>query len=206
MCPNRFCRKSYLMLLNLHNQGYVTWVDRVKRVLYTYGFGFVWEAQGVGNEISFLKCFRERLVDCYRQTWNTSLESHDFYRPYVLYKRALCIEPYVIDVSNFWHRKALARFRFGMTELNDSFLTFDRTRNVKNKNCPFCTDHLENETHFLFVCPVYATLRVELLPKDIMAQEYIQIIANQTSTQNKRLAEYVYKALNLRNKMIDDTT
>ena len=204
LCPNRFCNKAYFMLLYLHNQGYTTWVDKIKNVLYKYGFGFVWEAQGVGNEAQFLKCFRERLVDCYIQNWNSSLESRDFYRPYFLFKRDFCIEPYVINVCNFWFRKALARFRFGMTELNDSFLKFSHSKKENNRNCPFCVDQLENEKHFLLICPVYSSLRSKLFPADLVLETYTHIMSSQSMIVNRKLAEYIYQGLRHRNKMLCD--
>ena len=79
MNSSRLVHKAYHMLLYLQMQNYKTWIDQVKNVLFMYGFGYVWEAQGVGSEALFLKCFKERLIDCNKQNWHASLESNDIF-------------------------------------------------------------------------------------------------------------------------------
>ena len=37
----RLCNKADRMLINLQNQNYVTWIDKIKTILYRYGFGCV---------------------------------------------------------------------------------------------------------------------------------------------------------------------
>ena len=69
-------RKAHNMLLTLQGQNYVTWACKVRNVLYKVSF--VWEMQCVGNVKSFITDFKQRLVDCFKQDWQASLESHDF--------------------------------------------------------------------------------------------------------------------------------
>ena len=45
--------------------------------LYRYGFGFVWENQGVCNTKRFLCEFRQRLIDCCFQDWYSAMASKD---------------------------------------------------------------------------------------------------------------------------------
>ena len=58
---DRFSKKVYDMLIHLQRQNYVTWACGVRNVLYMYGFGYVWEAQGVGDVNSFIACFRKKI-------------------------------------------------------------------------------------------------------------------------------------------------
>ena len=37
-----------------------------------YGFGFIWESQGVQNVEVFIKELNSRLEDCYIQNWKAS--------------------------------------------------------------------------------------------------------------------------------------
>ena len=201
----RLCNKAYRMLIHLQNQNYVTWIDKIKTILYRYGFGCVWEAQGVGNEALFMRQFRERLIDCYRQTWHSSIESHDFYRTYTLFKSEFFHESYITDVTNFWHRKALARFRFGMAEMKDSYLKFDSSIVRKDRNCPFCPNHIENEIHFLLVCPKYNSLRDNFLIRDNwrpVSVQFLDIMSKQSMELNVSIAHFIYKALQLRQKFL----
>ena len=79
MDDRRYSRKAYNMLLNLQRQSYTTWACKVRNVLYKCGFGVVWEMQGVGNVNLFIKEFKLRLIDCFKQDWHAALGSHDFY-------------------------------------------------------------------------------------------------------------------------------
>ena len=54
--PNsRYPKACYRMLLTLDQHGRNNWATSVKNLLYRYGFGDVWEEQGVGNRIVFFK-------------------------------------------------------------------------------------------------------------------------------------------------------
>ena len=66
----RLPRKSYGMLLLLHNSGKTSWASQVRKVLYSFGFGFVWENQGAQNQHDFVKVFKQRLIDCHAQNWH----------------------------------------------------------------------------------------------------------------------------------------
>ena len=47
-------KKAYNVLLHLQRQ---TWACKVRNVFYTFGFGVVWEMQGVGTVNSFVRVF-----------------------------------------------------------------------------------------------------------------------------------------------------
>ena len=51
----RYPREAYNMPLNLQRQNYNTWACSIWNVLYKFGFGVVWEMQGVGDIKSFIK-------------------------------------------------------------------------------------------------------------------------------------------------------
>ena len=68
-----FPHKSYKMLLYLHEQNRKTWASLVCFQLYKYGFNHVWENQGVGDEKTFLKEFKNRLITEYKQEWSDSI-------------------------------------------------------------------------------------------------------------------------------------
>ena len=52
-----------------------TWATHVRKLLYMYGFGYVWFYENVGDESLFFKQFRQRLIDCSVQEWSSKL--HD---------------------------------------------------------------------------------------------------------------------------------
>ena len=58
MSRNRLPRRAYNMLIKLDERDKNTWATEIRLLLYTHGFGFVWENQGVQSIVSFLKEFR----------------------------------------------------------------------------------------------------------------------------------------------------
>ena len=44
------------------------------------GFGYIWLCQGVGFEASFIAEFKDKLISCYKQNWQSEIESDDRYR------------------------------------------------------------------------------------------------------------------------------
>ena len=52
------------MLYKLDLAGRISWVTRVKHLLFKYGFGYVWIAQEVGNDLNIVSMFCQRLKDC----------------------------------------------------------------------------------------------------------------------------------------------
>jgi hypothetical protein len=55
------------MLKSLDDIGRNCWASKVKSLLYTCGFGYVWLAQDIENIDIFILAFRQRLKDCFEQ-------------------------------------------------------------------------------------------------------------------------------------------
>ena len=71
MPENRLPIQAYKMIYALHSKNKNNWVSHVCFTLYRYGFGFVWENQGVCDVSNFIREFRQRLVDCFLQEWHS---------------------------------------------------------------------------------------------------------------------------------------
>ena len=117
MSNDRIPRQAYLMLTNLDEQGKVNWASKTKEILYSAGFGLVWEEQGVGNEREFLNIFKKRLIDMFRQKWTAKLRGSDRYKVYRTFK-------FYFVSGNYWScirirkfRDALVQFRLGVSEI-----------------------------------------------------------------------------------------
>jgi hypothetical protein len=68
-------KSCYTMLYKQCNLGRRNWASEIKRILYHFGFGYVWEQQRVSNSDSFLDEFNTRLLDCDRQLWSIRMTS-----------------------------------------------------------------------------------------------------------------------------------
>ena len=79
MQEDRIPLKSYKMLYNMHCNNKNNWASSVCFTLYRYGYGHVWENQGVCDIKAFLCEFKQRLIDCYLQGWNSDINFKDRY-------------------------------------------------------------------------------------------------------------------------------
>ena len=190
------------MLRHLENQNYVTWIDDVRNTLYMYGFGIVWQSQGVGNEKAFIQTFQQRLKDCYSQNWHDSLQRHDFYSHYSSIMSSIGPHPYVSFVTNFYNRRLLARFRFGMTEIKGRSLDFKQL-DITHRKCLFCNNVTENEYHMLLVCPKYSDIRTRYIPSKFTRfptfHRFCILVASPSPHLIDRLCSFLKEAFQLRN-------
>ena len=102
---------SYKMLLNLSENGRITWATKIKRLLFRNGYGYVWLNQGVGNEELFLHDFKKRLIDCSLQEWTAELNSNSRLSEYKLFKINFDAEYYLSCVKTRKYRIALCKLR-----------------------------------------------------------------------------------------------
>ena len=194
---DRLPRKAYVMLLKMHDDGKRCWVTLVCDTLCKYGFDCVWLNQGVQNVNIFLRIYKKRLIDSYREDWQRHLNESDRFNVYRTFKLIHCIEPYFEFIPSKGLRKVLIRFRLGVSEL----LTH-RLRYVENtpKKCPLCGFISDNEIHFLFHCENLTELRSLYIPDHYMGispeESMCGLFNDRDNLMN--LARFIYRGLNAR--------
>lgn len=199
-----------LLLCRLPKQAYVmekrfltgqtsekhSWAYLVKNCFDSFGFSEVWLNGGVGNEKLFLKCFRQRIIDCFLQEWSAKLRDSERYCIYKTFKSSLTRELYFSQLTIIKFRNAFVKFRLGITEINNN-----KRYSSVNKNCPFC-GHLEDELHFLFYCPKYKDLRSKYLEKCFTSNHLLTLkclLQNENLLVTRSVSMFIYYALQLRN-------
>ena len=71
-----------------------------------------------------------------------------------------------------------------------------------NKNCVFCQNQVENEDHFLLVCPLYTDLRNRFLERKGI--QSLQNILRRKNTKGCRLlSKFIFHAINRRKLYLD---
>jgi hypothetical protein len=189
--------KCYRMLYNLDSKGKYTWATSVRKCLSSYGFFYVWEYQGVGCAKLFLSCFKQRLIDCRWQDWESHIHESDRFAIYRMFKLSHCIEPCLyIDVNRFV-KNALIRFRCGVSGI----LVHDRRFKKNSENnllCRLCRFACEDEVHFAFCCPMLSDLRCDLIPSKYYSYPSLFRLALLFSCSNmsilRNFALYLYFA------------
>ena len=93
--------------------------------------------------------------------------------------------------------------RFGINELrvNKRY----ECENIVNKDCAFRPGILEDETHFLFDCPLYSSIRHKHIA-EFMAQTALPtlkvLLEAPSALVSRKVAMYVFYALKLREEKI----
>ena len=112
---DRLPMKSDKMLYNLHCDNKNNWASSVCFTLYRYGFGHLWENQGVCDVRSFLCEFRQRLIDRYHQGWNSDISSEDRYAFFSWFKQTHGLFQYLLTVQNVALKRNLIKLRLGVS-------------------------------------------------------------------------------------------
>ena len=184
----------------MHCNNKNNWASSVCFTLYRYGYGHVWENQGVCDIRAFLCEFKQRLIDCYLQGWNSDINSKDRYAFFSSFKQTHWLSQYLLTVKNVALKRNLVRLRLGVSFLKPHRLRFSKTQ--ENFDCPFCEDTYESEIHFLLVCPKYSVLREKYIPAKFYtrpsAHKMALLLAD--TRHATTLAIYVSKAFALRNE------
>ena len=205
---NKYVRKVYKMMLNdiNINPNKVNWASLLRDTLCNMGFQDVWLAQSVGNEKIFFKIFEQRVSDNFIQTWESRLNESSralFYNTI----RNFSLQPYLKICSITKNRFSLTRFRLSSHRLEVEAGRWNKPIQtpLMERKCRIC-NILEDEFHFLFVCPLYADLRKQYLKKYFYCRPNmfkLVLLLNTTSTKVMRdLATFVHKAFNIRNSFI----
>ena len=112
-----------------------------------------------------------RLIDQFQQTSLESIKTSSKMKTLSLLKEEPGRESYLTDITNPRHRRALSKLR-----LSSHTLEVERGRYTEpdhNKRfCKFCKQQglqkVEDEQHFLLVCPMSKELRERFLPLEIL--------------------------------------
>ena len=98
MGNDRLPKTAYEMLRCLDRNGKDCWVSRIREILCETGFNFVWLRQGVGDKNSFLRSFKQRLVDMFIQEWSGAVRDKDRYEIYRSFKTIFETLIYIADI------------------------------------------------------------------------------------------------------------
>jgi hypothetical protein len=201
-------KSCYNMLYNLCEAGRCNWATNVKNILFRFGFGYIWQAQWIGNPKLFLEQFRNCLYDCDIQTWNTSLTRMDKLQTLIMYKTELTSEPYLSLSIPQRIRSQLAKFRIGNHRLEIEVGRFQGT--IRNERfCKLCFSvdkrFIEDEYHVLLVCPFYRELRSVYLnldgePKNL--HTFVQIMSSKDEDSLIKLGLFVTNMFKSRDTLL----
>ena len=173
-----------------------SWTNNVHNLLRELGLPYMIDKNIVSR--LYLNLIIQRIHDQYIQTWFSELDQSPKLITYRLYKTSFCYEPYLSRINNYNLRFCLSRFRCSSHKL---FIEEGRYHNIARelRLCKYCNmNMIENEYHFLLVCPFYHDLRRKLLPNYYCSwpstHKFVALITTKSSTVLKRLSSYINNA------------
>ena len=101
--------------------------------------------------------FKQRLIDMFTQEWTADIRDKERYEMYRSFKAMFETEQYSSGIDIYCFRVALTQLRLGVLPITSNMYRYSDCH--KNKNCVFCQNQVENEDHFLLVCPLCTDLR-----------------------------------------------
>ena len=188
---------------DIHN---LLWFSKLKYLLERHGFAEVWYYPQTADIKLFIPVFKRRLIDnCLvelREGLNKS-SSMTFYKEL---KHDFEISPYLMTLHNRKFRNAFSKFR-----LSPHQLAIETGRNTgierQYRKCTLCTkDDIEDEFHFVLICPLYRSLRDQYISKYYQNHpsmfKFIQLCRS-TGKKLKNLVIFLNKAFELRNSTLN---
>ena len=82
------------MLKSLDDADRNCWASKIRTLMYTYGFSFIWISQDVGDTNAFFRMFKHRVVNYCTLDWQAALDTSSRCDHYYNSKSLLTVETY----------------------------------------------------------------------------------------------------------------
>ena len=188
--------------MNRHLNGKNNWVTKVKNLLDSHGFSYVFNNPNEINANGFIMIFKKTLIDCYVQTWYTDVANNSILRTLYFYINDNFSKPTYIDkVLSFDLRSCITKIRVSAHNLFIESQRYGRNRKERtDRKCTLCLkNEIEDEYHFIFICEKYVDLRQSLIPKRFYHKPSVAKLLQLIDTDNKtilvKLGQYIKKHL-----------
>ena len=164
LLKNAYLNETQMMDNNIGTLRINTWTLEVKNMLNDLDFSYLW----TGDNLSCgqIQVFIKRLNDQYIQKWFADFSTTPKLCTYNMFTTDPTFEKYLECVTNTYHRTELARFRCSSYNLKIEIGRYNYKR-VKRQNRVCCCCNMgtiEDDYHFLLVCPSLSDIRIQCLP------------------------------------------
>ena len=176
------------------------WAYQIKSCLYELGLNDLWLYQ---NEMQInLSVIKTRILDVYKQVWHSNINNSRRLAAYCSFKNSFEQEKYLETIKINKYRIALSKFR-----LSSHKLRIESGRHegigINERICTQCNMHvIEDEFHFLLVCPKYYNFRTQFLKPYYYRwptlHKFQTLLSSQNTKQLFNLSKFIYTAFNVR--------
>ena len=190
------------------NLGAKNWVYNVKLLLDKHGFSDIFEHPESYDLDYFCVQFRVRLIDTFVQLWNCDLRASRKLYFYKEYKTVFELEQYLNSLTTN-QRVSLAKLRLSSHKLRIETGKYGKNITPRDeRKCLNCNmPDLEDEYHFVLICPVYDDLREKYIKKYYYRKpsvcKFVELMSSKNINTIRNLSMYVFEAFALRKAFVD---
>ena len=156
---NSLSSNMYLIIHSLNEQRKLKtkWLDNIKNLIITNGYGNVWESPNEINTNWFKLSFKQKVKDQYTQNWNSLVEKSSSGLNYRIFKDTFEINQYFMTLSNYKCR-ILTAFR---TRNHRLPIEIGRWSSIplNQRICRLCNNGIGDEYHYVLTCDSLTTQR-----------------------------------------------
>ena len=205
-------KQAYLSLHETNSIGQKNWCTHVRNILSEAGKSEIWNRQNMITEEIFeiQKILYKKFMECTLSRINDSTLQPKL-RTFKLFKEEFKLENYLTDIKDIRYQISLARFRISSHNLRIETGRYDKPITPPNeRKCIYCTENkVEDECHFLLVCPLYQPGResfMEICSECIpdfnllnIEEQFTKIMSSKSVILINSLSEFVYHSFKKRN-------
>ena len=198
------------MLVNSASEN-KNWAKKVKTLLDTYGFSYVWHDPFSIDIFNFHRVFKQRIIDVFFQSWHNSISTSPSLHSYQYFKSMICYENYLDFVPKKF-RISLTQLRLSAHSLRIEAGRYGNHRLERNqRTCQVCNSNdIEDEYHFVIICPAYVTLRKRYIKPFYLLRpsvcKFVELLSSSIELDIINLSKFIYYAFSLRKQTLSIAT
>ena len=193
------------MLEVCHSKSFNCWLTYVRDLLYSLGFGYVWNCTSDINENKFLYEVKQRLLDVFIQELNSSFEMSPKCSLYKYVNEGFKLQLYLTKPIPSLYVQYISKYRLSSHRLEIEQGRFNNIPRNERK-CKLCLECIEDEYHFILACPFYNDCRKQYLKKYYYKHpstfKLIQLLSTENITELCKLGKYLHKCSSIRSQLL----
>lgn len=145
----------YTVIYHIHTNGFYKskYIEHIKSLLDKNGFSDIWLSQNVQNSKWLSKCFKQKLIDQYIQTWSNLVDSSSSGTNYRIFKDSFEMSKYIKMLPNYF-TKILLNFK---TRNHKLPIETGRWKSIPHseRKCALCNNDIGDEYHYIMSCKYF---------------------------------------------------
>ena len=175
---DRLVKKAFNVQRTLLAAGYNVWLSKVFNILHDYDLLQYWDNDCNLDDLNNI--LKQKVYECYDVKWSQELEKYPILTLYKQFKTCHGIEKYLQCIRDSKLRRNISKLRLSSHHLHIETGRHCRPKLPREERlCLICNKgNIEDEIHFLFLCPKYTEERVYFFNNILQEDDSILIDDN----------------------------